>query len=167
MKGQAAINIEAGKVSGCGFRVVSVFADQSGAEAVDFSVNIYAEGWGLMKAGYVTYDPVKKVKVVGPIQNFWLKAEGHDPAAKKGPLGQSQSPKGYLLQGTTMDDALKLLQAVMDHRPILVGVRRPKSDTDIIHSGTVDAPETDIQEVARCFGDVVRLLERASSLPSR
>lgn len=168
MQGAAAVMVRSGAVDGCGFRVLSFVHEPDGStEVVDFSFNVYAEGIALLKAGYVTLNVATKKRDIGPIQDFWIKADGADPASRQGPMGPSQSPRGYLLQGTSLDDAMTLMKAVFDSRPVMVGVRRTKADVDIIHSGTIDAPEADKQEVLRCFKDVTRSWDRGSSSPSR
>lgn len=161
MQAQAAVMVSEGVVKGCGFRVLSQTpASASSLEVLDFSVNIYVEGFGMAKGGlFMIASPTQRS--VKPIKGFWLKTEGADPIRPlNGKVLPSDSPAGYVLQGIGFDDGVKVLQAIMEGGRVMTGARPAAADVDVIHSAVVELADDQRSEVTRCFGDISRAMQR-------
>ena len=166
MTASAQMQVSDGALKGCGLRVVAIATDDlSAVTAVDFSFNTYRSGGALVKAGarMATTNASDQVLApsIRPMDSFWVRTLGQE-ATKPDKAGilQSDSPKGYLLYGTTTASVASLFGAAFEGRPVQVGVRLAGESTERILSGTITESDTEINEVARCMTELTEAMSK-------
>ena len=97
-----------------------------------------------------------------PIKSFWIKASGEratSPSATG--VGQSDSPAGYLLYSAETKSVAALFSAVLERRPIWIGIQQKDADVAMIHAGTAELSEADEKQVHDCIDEYLVEMERA------
>jgi hypothetical protein len=171
------MQVKAGAVQGCGFRLRLMPQSIAGLRSVvllDASFNLYSEGLGLLKGGAM------EVPIVGgkpgkpsnrPIESFWMKAQGADPTAPKGDKVLPAETKGYLLYGVPFESINALFEAVWSKAPITVGARLKGEPMDRIYVGSPEVSDADDQQghecMARLISQMQKELEADKTAPGR
>jgi hypothetical protein len=170
LQGSVTMNVSNGEVKGCTYRIVSLAlsgADPSaGLMALDTSFGLHGAGFGMVKGGALRSEKVagKPVRTqVARIESFWIKAPGA-PATKpiNGKVLQSDSPVGYVMYGIDLAVLNSLIDAAVDGKPLLVGVRLKGGQLDIIHSGVLQLSPHDQKQAANCFEELTTNILRES-----
>lgn len=163
---QPQMQIKEGKPQSCGLRVFTVQPTQASGvfTGIDGSFLVDASAFGLVKGIVYT---LKKTNieansrpVTQPLKLIWFRAPGK-PATQ--PLGDkafvSPETKGAKLYVTAPASVFALFDAILDSKPIQVGVSFKNGSQDRIYYGKVNLSEADATQLKEC------LSEMADSLP--
>ena len=162
--GQPLMYVKAGKVDGCGIRLISVLSDPSGrsAKSFDVSLNFWADGRAGLKG--LAYDiDIARLKAGGrpinvPLHSFWMKADGKDaPQPYGGRVGDTEDPGGKIY-GIEFSQALDLYEGVLGRQPFMVGVRRLTERTERIYVGRVSLDEKERAQSLSCLRELTQRL---------
>jgi hypothetical protein len=165
ISGQPLMYVKAGKVDGCGIRLISVLSDPSGrsAKSFDVSLNFWADGRAGLKG--LAYDiDIATLKAGGrpanvALHSFWMKAEGKDaPQPYDGRVGDTEDPGGKIY-GIEFAKALELYDGVLGRQPFTVGVRRITERTERIYVGRVNFDEKERAQSLSCLRELTQRLK--------
>ena len=160
--GQPLVYMKAGKLDGCGIRLMIVdtppsFNDKRPVPVWDLSFNLYLPGNGAVKVGSYNVSPAElksgkpSAKPIGvPTASGWLKAPNADATAPLSQIGKSEDP-GFILYWTELDSVLALFKSYMSGEAILVGTRRTGAKSDRIFSGPIEMAESEKRQVDQCL----------------
>lgn len=169
--GQPLMYMKAGKLDGCGVRLIVVDAQDSPKSTSpvavwDMSFNLYVSGHAAVKIG--SYDiaasELKSGTVSGkqknvPTANGWLKARNADATAPLTVIGKSDDA-GFILYATEPESVLALMLANMDRKPILIGTRRVGAKGERIFSGTIEMSDGDNAHLDQCLSEYLAATRR-------
>ena len=167
------MQIKAGAVDGCGFRIKGMPQGSAGTGSVvmfDTSFNLYATGMSLLKGGAVQVSmrqgeagpPVNR-----PIQSFWFLAPDRAPTTPlSGKFLAAETP-GYLLYGVPVDSLVGLFGAVMESSTLTVGVRIKGEPIDRIYTGSVNVSDADKQQSQQCMDQLLKRLRSDPESPEQ
>jgi hypothetical protein len=167
------MQISAGVVDGCGFRIKGMPQGALGKESVvmfDTSFNLYATGMSLLKGGVVQVSmrqgkpgpPANR-----PIQSFWFMAPDRKPTAPLGGKFVAAETPGYLLYGVPVGALVGLFDAVLESGTLTVGVRIKGESVDRIYSGTVSVSDADKLQSHQCIDQLVKHMRPDSESPEQ
>lgn len=165
MVGQPLQYTEAGKVNGCGIRVVGTTTPLAGVpdvHVVDASFNLFLPATGMVKGGLRTTAVAKFLRGEGlanakpvAITAIWFKAPGREITKPlTGPQLGSPVDKGALMYATAPAQVLELVQAVQNKETIQVGFAVKQRGLDQTYFGRVELSESELVQMAQCFGDL-------------
>jgi hypothetical protein len=162
--GQPLVYMKAGKLDGCGIRLIIVDApvklqDNIPIPVWDLSFNLYLPGRGAVKVGSynVSAAEMRLGKASAKSNNVptaagWLKAPNADPTAPLQQIGKSDDP-GFILYWTELDSVLALFKSHMRGEPILVGTRRTGARNERVFSGTIEMSGDEKAQVGQCLAE--------------
>ena len=167
------MQIKAGAVDGCGFRIKGMPQGSAGTGSVvmfDTSFNLYATGMSLLKGGAVQVSmrqgkagpPVNR-----PIQSFWFMAPDRKPTTPMGGKFVAAETPGYLLYGVPVDALVGLFGAVMESSTLTVGVRIKGESIDRIYAGAVNASDADKQQSHQCMDQLLKRMRADPDSPEQ
>lgn len=167
------MQVKNGVVEGCGYRLKAIpksLETNRQPVLLDASFNVYANGpFGLVKGGAVQVENMsgKLGKPVNrPIESFWIKAQGARPTSSSEKKIPSET-KGYLLNGISVTDVMRLFQSVLELEPLTIGMRLKGESVDRIYSGVAITEDSGNAEIRRCIADLVDTLRSGLSEEER
>ena len=160
---QPVVNVRQGSISGCGYRLIGSKANtQAGAKyfAIDLSFNLYVEGVAAVKGGLLEFD-VKSLQENKPpkplsIRGFWIKTKGAkatNPINNK--ITRSESPRGYLLYTTDVENVIPLFGAVYAGEQVMIGYTRAGEDFDRVFNGFVTLQVSEVKQIQDCVTELL------------
>ena len=123
--GQPLVYMKAGKLSGCGIRLVIVDApfspnNKTPIPVWDLSFNLYLPGTSAVKIGSYNVSPAEMKSgkpsanpIAVPTATGWLKAPNADATAPLGQIVKGDDP-GFILYWTELDSVLALFKSNMN-----------------------------------------------------
>jgi len=93
-------------------------------------------------------------------KNIWMKVANLKATTPLSsfPLQNSEDP-GYMLYGTSLDDALPLLFNIIHKRPMQIGTRISGNKFDSVLYGKVDISDADIKQLDNCLKELFQVEE--------
>lgn len=160
MHGQPLIYTDAGKVTGCGMRVVGVDSPSTSAaefKSFDVSVNIDSRPVGFGKViGELNSvaDPRKSRRQ--SLHGVWLRAKHDDPVAPIGDgLRPSPADKGAYLFQAPANATMDLIFSMLKGDPLQVGLRWER-DREAIYLGRPVLPDDEKRQVMECLDRIFK-----------
>lgn len=170
--GQPLVYMNAGKLSGCGIRLMIVDTPPSPHEKArvpvwDLSFNLYLPGRAIVKIGSydVSVSDIKsgkmreKLAITAAPAGGWLKAPDSDATVPLDKIQKSDDP-GFILYSADASVVMALFNAQMKRAPILVGTRRVGANTDRVFSGTVELSDAEQSQSVQCMKELLGALPR-------
>lgn len=164
---QTQMLIKEGKPQSCGLRVLTVQPTQASGvfTGVDGSFLVDATStFGLVKGVVYTLKKTNiganLLPVQQPLKLIWYRAPGK-PATR--PLGEKAfirpETKGAKLYVTDRESVFALFDAILDSKPIQVGVSFTNGSQDRIYYGKVNLSEADATQLIECLSEMADALK--------
>lgn len=166
MDGQPLMYMEAGKIKGCGLRIVG--GDHRSTSDVfdmfDVSINLYREAGAMVKlmAYSTTVAEMKsnsaagKVPATAKVVGGWIKAEG---AAATDP-GKSSAVPGSdpnsILYRTSVDSAIAIFKANLESTPVTIGLRKQGAANERVYYGKIAMSAEETEQHRSCISEMLR-----------
>lgn len=166
LRGQVNVTMSDGNVDGCG---VTVLALETGNGATgklrvfNGSFVLYTLGTGLVKgraseveAKLVLQQPggaLNQLKI-SPTEHFWFKAQDKPSTTLiEGQKHFKSDDPGYLLYATKFDAIFGLLDAVIERKPIQVGMKIKGRGVGEVLYGVVQMSDADTDQLVQCMAE--------------
>ena len=165
---QPLVNVKQGDITGCGYRLIGSKINTSGGKksnAIDLSFNLYIEGVAAVKGGLLEFDVKSLQENKSPqpiaIKNFWVKSKG---AKATNPINnqiiKSQSPVGYMLYTTEVENVVPLFGAVYAREQVMIGYRRANEDFDRVFNGSITLTDAEEKQIQDCVVELLSNMEK-------
>ena len=166
IRGQVNVAMKDGNVDGCGVTVMALETPTTttgNLRVFNGSFVIYTLGTGLVKgrAAEVSAkavlqqptDPLKQVKA-SPTEHFWFKAPDNQATTLvEGQTYFKSEDPGYLLYSAKFDSIFGLLDAVIEKKPIQVGMKVKGRGVGEVLFGVVQMSTADTDQLVQCMGE--------------
>lgn len=157
---QATVLAPGGVIKGCGVRVMGVTDAVGSAQAmelVDASVNIYLDGFTLVKAGlHVTSVSRAKEKALPTGSRIeWLRIGDGKPLDTKGAKVKPGEDAGYDIYGVSFEDGYQALMGFLDSKPLWVGFKT-KNGMSRVFSGQAKMTPDVAKQVLSCLQELAK-----------
>ena len=165
---QPLVNVKQGDITGCGYRLIGSKINTSvgkKSNAIDLSFNLYIEGVAAVKGGLLEFDVKSLQENKSPkpiaIKNFWVKSKG---AKATHPINnqiiKSQSPVGYLLYTTEVENVVPLFGAVYSREQVMIGYRHANEDFDRVFNGVITLTAAEEGQIQDCVNELLSNMDK-------
>lgn len=157
---QPTILAPGGEIKGCGIRVagVSGVAGNSDAmELVDASINVYIDGFTLVKAGFQVSSVSRSKEKPQPSGSRidWLRIGDGNPLDTKRSKVKPTEDAGYDMYSADFEDGYKALMGFLDSKTIWVGFKTKTGVSRVFSGPTKMTPEV-AKQLLSCLQEMAK-----------
>lgn len=153
-----------GEIKGCGIRVAGVsgvLGNSDAMELVDASINVYIDGFALVKAGLhgssVSRAKEKPQPTGGHIE--WLRIGNGKPLDTKGAKMQPADDPGYDIYGVAFEDGYQALLGFLDSKTLWVGFKTRNGISRVFSGPTKMTPDV-AKQLLSCLQEMAKPVPR-------